>query len=144
MPFKQARKALELAVPIFLPPLDHHGPRHIRHDDLFGTIGRSPQYANRVIMGQHHMADRFIGETADLFDGYFCQTRGRLCLDDHNARVADDHARVRVTLGGKDPKTVPDFIKSDFLFGHIPLGCECLSHCVHSSCWEFDCGEDRA
>ena len=44
MPLKQAREALELAVPIFLPALCHHTARGIRHQDLPRAIGRGAQH----------------------------------------------------------------------------------------------------
>ena len=126
--FEKARKALEFAVPVLLPALGHHGARHIAHNDLIRTIGRRPQHPDRMIMGQRQMGDRLVGHAADLFDDLMRQTRGRLRLHDHHAVVADDHTGIRVALGGKGPDVAAHFLERDLLFGHVPLGRECLAH----------------
>jgi len=109
VPFKQARKALELAVPILLSALGDHRARRIRHDDLIGSKGRCAENANRMIVGQNDVADRLVGNFADLFDDFVRKARGRLRLNDHHAVIANDHARVRITLSGEGPEAVSDF-----------------------------------
>jgi hypothetical protein len=52
MTLEQPREAGEFAVPVFLTALGDHGARLLRHDDLLGTIGRSPKHAHGMIMGE--------------------------------------------------------------------------------------------
>ena len=131
--FKQAGEAFKFAVPIFLAALGDHGAGFLGHDDLLRAKGRCPQHAHGVVVGQHHMADRFVGDRADAFDDLIRQTRGRLRFDDHHAVVADDDARVRIALGGEGVKSLAHLGEGDFLFGHVALGCELLGH-VMSFC----------
>jgi hypothetical protein len=41
-------------------------------------------------MGQHQVADRLVGDRADLLDHLPRKPRRRLRLDDHDAVIADD------------------------------------------------------
>jgi len=128
VPLKQAGEALEFAVPVLLPAFHDHRAGGVAHDDLIGAVSRGPQHTHRVIVGQHHMADGFVGDAADLFDDLARQTRGGLCLHDHDAVVADDHAGVRVAFGGEGPQIAAHLVEGDFLFGQVALGCECFGH----------------
>ena len=128
MPLEQAREPLELGVPVLLSALHHHAARGFSHDDLVRAIGRGPQHAHGVIMRQHHMADRFVCNAADLFDDLVCQTRRCLRLNYHNGVVADDHAGVGVSLGGEGPQVAPDLVEGYFLLGHVALGGKCFGH----------------
>ena len=136
MALEQAGEALELAVPVLLAALDHHGAGLVRHDDLRVAEGAGAEHADRVVVGQDHMADRLVGDLADLGDDHLGQARGGLGLDDHDAVVADDDARIRVALGGEGPEILADLGEADFLFAKIALACECLRHArppVHAS-----------
>ena len=133
MAFEQTRETVELAVPVFLTPLCDHRAGLFGHDDLLRAKCRRPQHAYGVVVGQHHMADRFVGDRADAFNDLIRQTRCGLRFDDHHAVVADDDARVRIALGGKGVETLAHLGKGDFLFGHVALGCELLGH-VMSFC----------
>ena len=128
MPLEQARETLELAVPILLTTLHHHGAGLVAHDDLTGPKGGCAQHAHGVVMGQHHMADRLVGDRAHAVDHLVRQTRGRLRLDDHHGLVADDDAGIGVPLGGEGIHTLAHFGEGDLLFGHVALRCKSLGH----------------
>ena len=130
IPFKQAREPLEFTVPVLLPTFGHHAARRIRHDDIVRAIGRGPQHAHRMIVGQNDVADWFVGDAAHPFNHLFGQTRGGLGLDDHDRFVTDNHTGIRVALGGKGIKPLANLVEGDLLFGHVALGCECFCHDV--------------
>ena len=81
-------------------------------------------------MCQYKVADRLVCHAAYFFDDFFSQPRCRLRLDDHHAFVADDHAGVWIAFGCEGPEVFAHFVKRDFLFGHVALGCECFCHGV--------------
>ncbi len=72
-------------------------------------------------MGQHQMRDRLVGDLAHFLDDLIRQTRGGLCLHNHDAVIADDHAGVGVPFGGKGPQIAAHLIKGDLLFGQVAL-----------------------
>ena len=133
VPLEKARKALKLTVPVFLPAFGHHVAGRFGHDDLARAEGACPQHPHGVVMRQHDMGNRLVGHPTDAVDHLLRQTRGCLRLDNHDAFITDDDARVRVTLGGKGVKTFADFDKADPLVGHVTLRRECLCH-VRSFC----------
>ena len=128
MPFEQAREARELAVPVLLPALVDHGMAGFRGDDLRRVIGRGAQHAHRMIVREHNMLDRLVGDGADLLDHHVGKPRRRLRVDDHDAVVADNDAGIGVALGGKGPEIAPDLGEADRLFRHVALRGEFLSH----------------
>jgi hypothetical protein len=128
VPLKQAGKAVKFAVPVFLAALFDHGGGGVRHDDFFGTVGRSTQHADGVIVGQDDMADRLVDVCAHAVDHLARKARGCLRLDDHDAVVADDDAGVWITFGGERVKAIAHLREADFLVCHIPLRGECFSH----------------
>ena len=72
-----------------------------------------------MIMGQNNMANRFIGDAAHTVDDLIGQPRGGLRLDDHHTVIADDHARIRISLSGKGIKPLAHFGETDLLFRQI-------------------------
>ena len=130
MPLKQAWKALELALPILLPALGHHGAGHLGHDDLRRIISRSAEHPHRVVMGKNQMADRLVGDLADIRDHLARKARGGLGLDHHHALVANDHPGIWVALGGKGIKPVANFGEAGFFLIQISLRGKFLGHFI--------------
>ena len=128
MTFEKARKARELAVPIFLPAFMDHRLAGLRGDDFRGVIGRCAKNPHRVVMRQHDMLDRLVGHATDLFHNLVGKARRRLRVDDHDAFIADNDAGIRVALGREGPQVAPDLGKADRLFAEVALRCEALSH----------------
>ncbi len=128
MAFEQAREPLELAVPVFLSALHHHRAGGVAHDDLVRAISAGPQYANRVIVSQDHVANRFVRNGTHTVDHLLSKTRGGLRLDNHHTVVSNDHSRVRVTFRSKGVEPVTDLVESNLLFRHVALRRERFCH----------------
>ena len=119
MALEQAREAAELAVPVFLAALRHHGTAFFGSEDLLRPIGRRTEHADGVIVGEHDILDRLIRHTADLLHHLVGEARGGLGIDDHHAVVADDDAGVRIALRGEGPDVAADLAEGDLLFRHV-------------------------
>ena len=125
---EQAREAHELGLAVLGAALGDHRAGLVAHDDRRCLIGGRAQHAHGVVVGQHQMADRLVGDFAHLLDHLAGQARGGLRLDDHDAVVADDDAGVRIALGGEGPQALADLGEGDLLLGHVALGGEFLAH----------------
>ena len=118
---EQAGEATEFAIPVFLASFDDHGAGCIRHDDLFCIEGAGTQHAYSVVMRQDNMRNGLVGNLADFFDDLAGKSGRGLCLDDHDAVIADDDAGIGISLSGKRPEALADFGKTDGLFGQVAL-----------------------
>ena len=116
MPFEQAREARKLAVPVFLPALVDHGVTGLRGDDLRSVIGRGAQHAHCMIVREHNMLDRLVGDGADLLDHHVGKPRCRLRVDNQDAVIADNDTGIGVAFGGKGPEVAPNLGEADGLF----------------------------
>src|SRR5690606_34394336 len=83
-------------------------------------------HAHRVVVGQHDVLDRQVGDLAHLGDHALRGHRGGGGIDDHHAVVADDHAGVGVALGGVGPGVVGQLLPADLLLFEVGLGGEFL------------------
>ena len=93
-----------------------------------GSHRLGAEYANRVIVRQHDMLNRFVGDGADLLNHLAGETGSRLRVDDHDAVVADDYAGVRVSLCGEGPKALADFREKRFSSrSNVALRSKCLA-----------------
>jgi len=105
-----------------------HAASGVGHDDLRRAIGRGAKHPDGVVVGQHHVRDRLVGHGADFLDHHVGQAGRRLCVDDHDAVIADDNAGVGIALGCEGPKAVAHFGEADGLLAQVALGCECFGH----------------
>jgi hypothetical protein len=65
------------------------------------------------------MRHGLVGDRADPGDDVLRHQRRRLCIDDHDALVAHDHARVRVAFRGVGVESLADFGERDRLVRRV-------------------------
>lgn len=81
-----------------------------------------------MVVGEHNVPDRLVGNFTDAANHVLRHDRGGLGVDHHDAVVADDHASVRITLGGIGIEPLGQFGEADSLGLQIALGREFLAH----------------
>ncbi len=116
---EQARKPADLAVHILLAALDDQPARDVGGDDLGARIAGCAQHAHRVIMREHDMLDRLVGDLRDARDHVLRHLRRRLRVDDQSAVGPDHHAGIRIALGGVAVEALAEFVEADDLVGEI-------------------------
>ena len=121
---KQAREAADLARHVLLAALADEAERAPAGDDLLGLVGGGAQHAHRVIVRQHDVLDRLRGHATDAPDHLARHERRGLRVDHHHAVVADDHAGVRIALGGEGVGALREALERDLLRLEIGLGGE--------------------
>jgi hypothetical protein len=95
---------------------------------VLGPIGAGPQHAYSVVVRQDDVLNRLVGDLANAADDILGHDRRSLCVDHHDAVVADDHAGVGIALCGVCVRAFTELDKADSLFGHIGLRRELLLH----------------
>ena len=91
-------------------------------------VGRRAEHAHRVVVAEHDVADRLVGDLPDALDHLLRHGGRRLGVDHHHAVVADDHARVRIALGGERVAARADLAERDLLRPEVAGRCERLAH----------------
>src|SRR6266852_9770745 len=81
-----------------------------------------------MIMRQHHMFNRLVGDGAHPLDHLAGHRRRRLGVEHEAAVVADDHSGIGIALGGEGIEIGADFGEGDFLLHHVRGGCETLGN----------------
>ena len=115
-------------IPVLLAALLDQPIGFLRGDDALRLVGGGAEHPHRVVMRQHHIFDRLVGDGADPLDHLVRHRRRRLRVEHEAAVVADDHRRVRIALGGEGVEVGADLGEGDFLLRHVGGGCETLGH----------------
>ena len=76
-------------------------------------VARRAEHAHRVVVRQHDVADRLVGDLADAADHVLRHHRRGLRVDHHHRVVADDDAGVRVALGRVRVGVVGQLVEAD-------------------------------
>ncbi len=125
---EQPRKAADLAGLVLLAALDDQVARVLAGDDMLGAVGRGAEHAHRVVVGQHDVADRLVGDFADAADHVGGHRRRGLGVSHQHRVVADHDAGVGVALGGVGPGVFGDLLEADLLLGEVGLRGEGFAH----------------
>jgi hypothetical protein len=125
---EQARKALDLGLVVLRPALDDQLARRLAADDVLRLVGRGAQHAHGVIVRQHHVLDRLVGDTADAFDHGLRHLGRRLGVDHHDRVVAHHDAGIGIALGREGVGMFGQTAERDPLFRHVGLRGEGLGH----------------
>ena len=91
------RESAALGLEVLLAALDDHVVRRLA-DDVLRAVGGRPEHAHRVVVRQHDVLDRLVGDGADLPLTSRAITRRRLGVDDHHRVVADHDPGVRIAF----------------------------------------------
>ena len=129
---EQARKAAVFGIPVLLAALRDQPVGFLRGDDALRLVGRRAEHPHRVIMRQHHIFDRLVGDGAHPLDHLVGHRRRRLRVEHDAAVVADDHGRIRIALGGEGIEIGADLGEGDFLLRHVGRRCETFCHQFNS------------
>ncbi|GCC46572.1 hypothetical protein chiPu_0031029 [Chiloscyllium punctatum] len=125
---EQAREAAVFRIPILLAAFLDQPIGLLRGHDALRVIGRGAEYPHRVVMRQHDIFDRLVGDGLDPLD-HLVGHRGRRLRVEHQAAVlADDHGGVGVALGGESVEIGADLGECDLLLGEIRGRCETFGH----------------
>jgi hypothetical protein len=89
---EQAREAAIFGIPILLAALLDQPIGFLRGDDALRLVGGGAEHAHRVIMRQHDIFDRLVGDGAHPLDHLVGHRRRRLRVEHEAAVVADDDA----------------------------------------------------
>ena len=130
---EQARETLHLALHVFGAAFDDQFISPLAGDDFgraFGDVGAGAQHAHRVVMREQHVLDRLVADLADARDQVLRHRRRGGCVADHDELVADDHAGIRVTLGGVSPAMRAELLERDFFVGEVGLRGKSFGHGV--------------
>ena len=122
---KQPREPLHLALHVLCTTLVDQIQRALAGDDLgraFGRKGAGTKHTHRVVVRQQHVLDRLVTDSADTRDQVARHGRCGGGITHQDKFVADDDARVRVTLGGIGPAVGAELLESDFLVLQVGLG----------------------
>ncbi len=128
---EETRETFDFRLHVRFATLDDHLVRAAARDHLlraFFEIRRCAEHAHGVVVRQHDVFDRFVGNAADLCDEVLRHGRRGGGVDDQHAVVADDHARVRIAFSGVRVGVLGQLGPRDFLDFQVCLGCECLCH----------------
>ena len=121
---EQARKTLHLALHVLRTALHNQLVGALAGNDLcsaFCNVGTGAQHTHRVVMREQHILDRFVADRADTGNQVLRHSRRGGGIAHHDELVADDHARVRVTLGGIGPAMGAELLESDFFVREVGL-----------------------
>jgi hypothetical protein len=91
-----------------------------------GNKGAGSEHAHRVVVGQQHILDGLVGEGADARDQVLRHGRRGGGVAHQHVLVADDHARIGITLGGVGPAVRAELLEGDLAVGQVGLGSEGL------------------
>ena len=91
-------------------------------------VARGAQHAHRVIVRQHHVLDRLVGDGADVLDHRLRHLRRRLRIDHHDRIVADHDAGVGIALGREGIGVLAEAAEGDLLLRHVRLRGEGSCH----------------
>ena len=125
---EQAREAAVFGIPVLLAALGDHGAAFLRADHLLRLVGRGAEHAHGVVVREHDVLDRLVGDLAHAVDDQLGHHRRRLRVDDDDAVVADDHAAVGIALGREGVEVAADLGEGDLLLGHVAGGGKVLGH----------------
>src|SRR5207302_4518778 len=96
-------------------------------------------HAHGVIVRQHDIFDRLVGNGAHPLDYFVRHRRGRLRVEHKAAVVADDDCRIRIALGGEGVEIGADLGEGDFLLRHISGGRKPFGHQFSPCCLSYCC-----
>ena len=74
-----------------------------------------------MIMREHNIFDWFVSDGANFFDNLLGHHRSGLRIHHHHTIVANDHARVGVTLCREGIEIAADLREADFLCSHVTM-----------------------
>ena len=77
-----------------------------------------------MVVGQQHVFDGFVANSADLLYQITRHIGRSRCIADQDVFVANDHARVWVAFSGVSPAMRTELLKLDLLIGQIGLAGE--------------------
>ena len=86
-----------------------------------GHVGAGAQHPHRVVVGEHHVLDRLVGDGADAADHIGRHRRRGLGVGHQHRVVADDDAGVGVALGGVGPGMFGQLGEGDLLLFQVGL-----------------------
>ena len=127
-PSEQARKASELRIEILLAAFHDQIVRIAARDDVLCAVCRRAQHAHRMIVTEHDVLDRFVGDRAYPRDDVLRHDRRRLRVDHEHAVVTDHDAGVRIAFRRVRICTRREFGERDLLRCEIALRRELLCH----------------
>jgi hypothetical protein len=131
---EQARKASVFGIPVLLAALRDQPVGFLRRDHRLRLVGRGAEHPHRVIMRQHHIFDRLVGDGADPLDHLVGHRRRRLRVEHDAAVVADDHRGIGIAFGGESIEIGADFGEGDLFLRRIGGGRETFGHQFNSLC----------
>jgi hypothetical protein len=123
---EEARKALDLALHVLLAALEDELVGRAAGDDVLRAIRGSTEHADRVVVRQHDVADRLVGDFADAPDHVLRHHRRGLRVDHHDRVVADDDAGVGVALGRVGVRVIGQLVEADLLLDDVGMRRELL------------------
>src|SRR6059058_4929395 len=98
-----------------------------------------------MIMRQHDIFDRLVGDGAYPLDHFVGHRRRRLGVEHEAAVIADDYCGIGIAFGGEGIEIGADLGEGEFLLGHIRGGCKTLGshrldslyayYCCCCCCW---------
>jgi 2-oxoacid:acceptor oxidoreductase alpha subunit len=125
---KEPRKALDLALHVLRATLDDQIVRVLARDDLARRIAGCAEHAHRVVVRQHDVRDRLVGDAADPAEHVLGHHRRRLRIGDQHDVVADDDPGIGIAFGRVCVRVIGEAVEADRLFLHVRLGCKRLVH----------------
>ena len=118
---EQPRKALDLAFHVGLAALRNEIVGVAAGDDVLGLVARRAQHAHGVIVRQHDVLDRLVGDRPDAADHILRHHRRGLRVDDHDRVVADYDTGVRVALGRIRIRVLGELVEADLFLLQVGL-----------------------
>ena len=134
---EQAREAADLAGLVLLAALDDEVVGVAAGDHLLRRIGGGAQHPDRVVMAEHHVLDRLVGDLADAADDVLRHHRRGLGVDDHHRVVANDDPGVGIALGRVGVGVVAELDEGDLLLLDVGVAGELLGRLGHEVSWRL-------
>ena len=115
-------KAAVFGIPVLLAALLDQPVSLLRGDHGLRLVGGRAKHPHRVIMRQHDIFDRLVGDGAHPLDHLVGHRRRRLRVEHEAAVIADDDRRIRIALRRKGIEIGADLGEGDFLLRHVGRG----------------------
>ena len=125
---EQAREALNLGLVVLCAALDDHLARRLAADDVLRLVGGGAQHAHGMIVRQHDVLDRLVGDAADALDHALRHLGRRLGVDHHDRVVAHHDTGVGIPFRREGIGMFGKTAECDPLFRHVGLRGEGLGH----------------
>jgi hypothetical protein len=118
---EKARKALQLRLVVLRAALDDHLARGFAANDVLRLEARGAQHAHGMVMRQHHVLDRLVGDGADVLDDLVRHLGRRLRIDHQHCVVADHDPGIGIALGSEGVSMLRQAAEGDLLLRQIRL-----------------------